>query len=201
MQVPRHDQHPCPFWIPKVCPEGFWTMTKRLKDWEMVLAGERLTRDGLAEYGHWIASLAPWSHFITLTHDPARLEKIRPTWTQVGPRAHRRRIRNFVLEVRRRFDKRLTWWSEMEILPTGAAHEHALVAWHDPAPLYTAMQVWFDRCGAWNVKPIEGGSESIAAYIGKYGGKSGAFPPFVIGLGLHDRESHSVAAMPIVQQR
>jgi hypothetical protein len=177
-------------------------VSRRQFDFEMAMLGDRLTREGLSAYGSWIAGLAPWSDFITLTHDPKRLA--RPgakTWSQVGPLSHRRRVRFWLREVRKRIDPGLRWWSEMERLPSGACHEHSLAVWSERAPVYSALQFWFDLAGAWDRRLIADGSEKVAAYIGKYGGKSGAFPPLIVGLGVHERESHSVAALSIVGSR
>jgi hypothetical protein len=53
-------------------------------------------------------------------------------------------------------------------------------------------QWWFDRAGWCRIDSIRENPGAVAAYIAKYGGKSGAFPPMVYGFGLLERESFSM---------
>jgi hypothetical protein len=144
---------------------------------------------GLQAYGDWVATLAPWSHFLTLTHDPRRLAEISPSWSRVGVQGHRRRVRDFFFDCVKKFDPSARWWSEMELHESGQAHEHVLLAASPTAPVLSMRQVWFERCGYCRVDEIRENSAVVAAYIAKYGGKAGAYPPFVFGFGLNSRES------------
>jgi len=58
----------------------------------------------------------------------------------------------------------------------------------DVAPWKKMRSRWFDLAGWARFDPIRS-SHDVAAYVGKYGAKVGAYPPFIVGLGLNPRES------------
>ena len=90
----------------------------------------------LEAYGIWIAGLAPWTHFVTLTHrlpDSSDANRAR-NYTRVGLARHRRLVRKwFHGDVRPR-DPAARWWSELELHESGIPHEHGLLALGDTAP-------------------------------------------------------------------
>jgi hypothetical protein len=148
----------------------------------------------LDAYGIWIAGLAPWTHFVTLTHrlpDSSDANLAR-RYTRVGIARHLRLVREwFHSEVRPR-DRGARWWSEMELHASGIPHEHALLAVGDTAPVLSMRQAWFDVAGYARVDGIER-PEAVARYVAKYAGKSAAWPPCVWGSdccpGRHSRRS------------
>lgn len=79
----------------------------------------------------------------------------------------------------------------MELHQTGQPHEHALLSVAPTAPVLSMRQRWFDLAGYCTFDPIRDPAD-VAAYVGKYGAKVAAYPPFIAGLGLHERESHSL---------
>jgi hypothetical protein len=145
----------------------------------------------LGSYGAFVSTLAPWTHFITLTHDPRRLADHSSSWSRVGIQGHRSRLRRFVLDTVRRLDPSSVWWSEMELHESGQPHEHALAAFGPTAPVLSIRQRWFDMAGYATFDPIRDAAD-VAAYVGKYGAKRAAYPPFVAGLALNPRESFSM---------
>lgn len=166
--------------------------------------------------GEWIASLAPWSHFFTLTHRlpgdtpplesyyrrtlPARPLPNIPTYTRVGIQRHRRMVRKFFYDVIRPYDHAAQWWSEMEMTQAGVPHEHAMVALSPNAPVLSMRQWWYESCGYAVMETIEGSSITPAAYVAKYTEKGGAIPPLICGFGLNSRESHSLVLPGIVKR-
>ena len=146
------------------------------------------TAPHLASYGAFVSTLAPWNWFVTLTHDPKRLISFSHDWTRIGIQAHRSRLRRFVLDTVRSLDPSAAWWSEMELHATGQPHEHALLSASEMAPVLSMRQRWFDLAGYARFDRIRDPAD-VAAYIGKYGAKVGAYPPFIAGLALNPRES------------
>lgn len=152
-----------------------------------------LTDRVLEEYGHFVASLAPWTHFVTLTHDPRRLGV---GHTIVGQQRHRRVMSRWLFDDVRRLDPSARWYSEMELHKSGQAHEHGLLAIAPNAPDLTMRQAWFDRAGysVWReIRPTDDvAAYAAAAYVAKYSGKATTTEPFIAGLGVHRRASHSL---------
>ncbi len=148
----------------------------------------------LTEYGRFISSLAPWTHFATLTHDPRRLQT---GHTIVGRQRHRKQVQSFVRDDVRRLDRGSRWWSEMELHASGQCHEHALLALADSAPWLSIRQRWYERCGYMKIEAITAatlaghGVTSAAEYVAKYTGKATAVAPIIAGFGLLSRESWS----------
>lgn len=157
----------------------------------------RIPAEVLDAYGEWIASLAPWSHFVTLTHrlpDSSNANVARH-YTRVGFGKHRRLVRDwFHGEVRPR-DAGARWWSEMELHETGIPHEHGLLALSATAPALTIRQAWWDVAGYARVDPIKK-PEAVARYVAKYAGKKAAWVPCVWGFGLLPRPSFSQVLRP-----
>lgn len=152
----------------------------------------RTPADVLEAYGIWIAGLAPWTHFVTLTHrlpDSSDANRAR-NYTRVGLSRHRRLVRQwFHGEVRPR-DAGARWWSELELHETGIPHEHGLLAVGPAAPALSMRQAWWDLAGYARVDPIND-SEAVARYVAKYAGKKAAWAPCVWGFGLLRQPSFS----------
>jgi hypothetical protein len=144
-------------------------------------------------YGSWVAGLAPWSHFITLTHDPRRLGR---GHTMVGRQRHRRVLSKWIYDYVRRLDHGAQWFSEMELHKSGQCHEHGLLAVSATAPVLSMRQAWYDLAGFCDVRLIAGDDDkqriARAIYVAKYTGKATAVEPFIAGFGLHRSASHSV---------
>jgi hypothetical protein len=145
----------------------------------------------LDAYGDWIAGLASWTHFVTLTHDPRRLESPDGTHTRVGLQRHRRLRKLWVLDHVRRLDSGARWWSETELHLSGQPHEHGLLAASVNAPVYSMAEEWFKLGGAWRIEPIES-VRAVAAYVAKYGEKATAWEPMLAGFGLNRAPSFSM---------
>lgn len=146
----------------------------------------------LSAYGTFVASLADWSYFVTLTHDPRRLGK---GHTIVGRQRHRRVMSRWLFDDVRRMDPTARWYSEMELHKSGQSHEHGLLEVASTAPVLSMRQAWFDRAGYAVVRSI--GQADVAAYaeacyVAKYAGKWAAVEPFIAGFGVHRRASHSL---------
>ncbi len=151
----------------------------------------------LTEYGLWIASLAPWLYFVTLTHrlpDSSDANLARQ-YTRVGIARHRRLVREWFHGAVRPRDPGARIWSETELHLTGVPHEHALLAVSDTAPVLSLRQAWFDMAGFARIERIEDPS-AAARYVAKYAGKTGAWPPNVWGFGLLPRPSFSQVLRP-----
>jgi hypothetical protein len=146
----------------------------------------------LDAYGVWIASLAPWTHFVTLTHrlpDSSDANRAR-RYTRVGFARHRRLVRDwFHGEVRPR-DPGARWWSELELHASGIPHEHGLLALGETAPALSMRQAWWDLAGYARVDAIKD-SRAVARYVAKYAGKKAAWSPCVWGFGLLPEPSFS----------
>ncbi len=153
--------------------------------------------DVLDAYGIWIAGLAPWSHFVTLTHrlPDSSDANVARLYTRVGIGRHRRLVREWFHGQVRPRDRGAQWWSEMELHATGIPHEHALLAVSGKAPVLSMRQAWFDVAGYARLEGIENPG-AVARYVAKYAGKSAAWPPCVWGFGLLPRPSFSQVLRP-----
>ena len=146
----------------------------------------------LDAYGIWIAGLAPWTHFVTLTHrlpDSSDANRARH-YTRVGFARHRRLVREWFHSAVRPRDPGARWWSELEQHATGIPHEHGLLALSDMAPALSMRQAWWERSGYARVDRIER-PEAVARYVAKYAGKQAAWAPCVWGFGLLAEPSFS----------
>jgi hypothetical protein len=152
-----------------------------------------LTAPVLDAYGSFVASLAPWTHFVTLTHDPRRLGA---GHSIVGVQRHRRVMSRWLFDDVRRMDPTAQWYSELELHKSGQAHEHGLLALAANAPALSVRQAWFERAGYAVIRDIVASDDvaayAAAAYVAKYSGKSTSTEPFMAGLGLHRAASHSL---------
>lgn len=192
---------------------------EQAREHEAVLRADRLqryamTEDVLGEYGRWVASLAPWDFFVTLTHDPRRLaqqlvdegaiatvdaERMRPMETGitiVGLQRHRREVRRWFYDDVRRFDHRAQFWGETELHATGQAHEHALLRVAGGARVLSMRQAWFERAGYAMFDRIEDAT-AVAAYVAKYTGKAAASEPHVYGFAKTARYSYARGVLGI----
>ncbi len=177
--------------------------TPRRTDWQAAGDARALSIAALDATGPWVAGLAPWRTFLTLTHRPLALGSFQPvtsaahrsgssSYTRVGLRRHNAMVRDWFYEDVRRLDPTARLWGETELHVSGQPHEHALLACAESAPLYTFMQLWFDRPdgGAWNLEPFSQDPDErvrAAAYVekaAKYAGKLACQPPKVFGFGL-----------------
>lgn len=142
----------------------------------------------LAAYGDWIASLAPWTHFITLTHDPRRLASADSRHTRVGVQRHHRLRKLWVMRTVRSLDPSSKWWSETELHLTGQPHEHGLLYAAENAPVYSMLDRWEDMAGAWRCERIDDVGD-VASYVAKYGQKSASWEMMTAGFALLPRPS------------
>lgn len=152
-------------------------------------------------YGDFVSSMARWTHFVTLTHDPRRLVRLDRSrrWTQVGISRHRKLVSRYFHDSIRPLDPGARWWSEMELHRSGQPHEHALLSVSgDRVAVLSMRQAWYDDAGWMDVQRIESAS-AVAAYVAKYGGKVGAWSPSVWGFGLHQSATFSVVAPGLVR--
>lgn len=153
----------------------------------------RTPAGALAAYGEWIPTLAPWTHFVTLTHrlpDSSDAARARG-YTQVGLQKHRREVRKWFYDDVRRYDPGARWWSEMELHQTGIPHEHGLLAIdRDTAPVYSMGDAWWNRTGGGMYRVVRIGDQAaVAQYVAKYASKSAAWEPCVWGFALNARAS------------
>ena len=192
--------------------------TARRYDWEAAGDARTLSMAALDATGHWVAGMAPWRSFVTLTHRPLVPSSVQPltsgshraggsAYTRVGLARHNRMVRDWFFDDVRRIDPTARLWGDTELHVMGQPHEHVLLAYADAAPVYTFMQLWFDRRdgGAWNLQPFSQDPDErvrAAAYIEKatkYAGKLACQPPKVLGFGLHGRESFSIVHAALIR--
>lgn len=150
----------------------------------------------LDAYGAWLADLAPWSHFITLTH---RLPDGRVALhDRVGVQRHRRLVKLWLhTEVLPR-DPGAVWWSETELTKIGTPHEHGVLALADPrAPVLSMRQAWWEMAGYARVEEIEESSLAVARYVIKYSVKATAWPSTVHGIAGEDPLATRVITHPV----
>ncbi len=172
----------------------------------------------LNAYGRWLADEVRPTHFITLTHDPRRLDAGHALWPQqvrgryevrhvahhapaasriVGRQRHRRQVARWFFDDVRPLDPSACVYGEMELQKSGQSHEHLLGRFAERAPMLSMREAWFRRAGYCDVRRIEGTDDveriARAMYVAKYTGKSGAVEPFIGGFGLLKVASHSIA--------
>jgi hypothetical protein len=136
----------------------------------------------LDAYGSFIASLADWSHFVTLTHrtpeDPSAV-----SWHRVGVARHRRLVRDWFYECVRPRAPGARWWSEMEFHVSGQPHEHGMLAVPSNAPDLEMRDAWWQLAGYAKWLSIAGQDGiSPAAYASKYAQKATSREPMVFGV-------------------
>lgn len=160
----------------------------------------------LDEYGRYVAQLAPWRWFVTLTHRmPDGLEVGRRSAVTelgrehrgralgdevvmhtgasiVGVKPHRRDVRRWFYDVVRPTDRTALWWSEAEEHKSGSVHEHGLLACSEVAPHLMWRTKWFELAGYCYIAPVTR-VEGAAVYVAKYTGKAAAVEPCVYGFG------------------
>jgi hypothetical protein len=149
----------------------------------------------LQEYGRFIGALAPWTHFVTLTHDPRRLGA---GHTMVGRQRHRKQLGAWLRDDVRAVAPGFRWWSEMEEHESGQAHEHGLLEVRSTAPLLSIRQRWYERCGYVFIRPVES-VQAAAEYVAKYTGKAASSEPVIRGFGLLSRPSFSRSFAELVR--
>lgn len=136
----------------------------------------------LDEYGRWIGGLAPWTHFVTLTHRPPEDDRSR-TWRRIGVARHRRMVREWFYEDVRPLDRSARWWSEMEFHDSGQPHEHGMLAVAETAPVLSMRQAWWERAGFAKWRDVDDAA-GAAAYVSKYAQKATSREPLIWGFGL-----------------
>lgn len=149
--------------------------------------------------GEYVASLAPWNVFVTLTHRPREVEDER-AFVYVRPGGERsivygrsaagysvamdtaqRRVKSWFHRAVRRYDSYASMWAETELHKSGAPHHHLLLAVRRGFPLKSVRQAWWEECGyaraEWLVEPVK-----AATYAAKYAVKETGVPPIVYGI-------------------
>lgn len=137
----------------------------------------------LDAYGHFVAGLAPWRFFLTLTYDPRDLGASSSTWTRVGrQRANRQLARWFRDSVSAKCPTAIAW-VETELHVSGQPHHHGVLALPANAPHLTMRTDWFAANGFARFDPIDEGRGAVARYVCKYATKASSGAPFTVGLG------------------
>lgn len=159
----------------------------------------------MAAYGSFIASLADWTEFVTLTHRP--LDR-KGGWTRVGMQYHRRLVRNWFYGEHefygrgvRDVDPFARLWSETELHATGIPHEHAMLATSVDAIDRSSMRdVWREVCGSLlrgqgayfsSIRDVV----EVGRYVAKYTEKSSTKSPRIFGFGTETRLVDAVAEL------
>jgi len=175
-----------------------------MQNWERLLDSRTLALASNAAHGQWLADMADWRYFITLTHRrPTSTLSTHTPYTRVGLVRHNRMVRSWFHDDVRLVDSSARMWGETESHVAGGFHEHLLLACAENSGVYAWMQAWFDRRdgGHWDCQPFAAGGdrarrvELAAMYIekaAKYAGKMASQPPKVWGFGLHASETHSL---------
>jgi hypothetical protein len=177
--------------------------TPRRANWESQADTRALQAAALDATGHWVAGLATWRYFVTLTHalvavtsvQPVTSRKHRSGWssyTRVGVSRHNRLVRDWFHEVVRPDDPTARWWSETELHASGQPHEHGLLACAEPAPVFSWLGRWYGMKGGgiWKSLPFSQDPDErvrAACYVekaAKYAGKMASQAPKVWGFGL-----------------
>lgn len=177
--------------------------TTRNYDWQAAGDARALSIAALESTGQWVARLAPFSSFVTLTHRPILAGAAQAVtsrshrsgsgaYTRVGLRRHNSMVRDWFYDDVRGVDPTARLWGETELHANGQPHEHALLALAESAPLFQCMQAWYDRPdgGIWNAQPFSQDPDELvraAAYVekaAKYAGKLACQPPKILGFGL-----------------
>lgn len=157
------------------------------------IEGQPSYHERMLVYGGFIAALAPWTEFVTLTHRPLSR---RGQWSRVGMKYHRRLVRNWFYGEHefygrgvRDIDPVARLWSETELHATGIPHEHALLATEVDITERVAMRdIWRGVCGSL-MKGQGAYFEHIrdnvgaAQYVAKYTEKSASKTPRIFGFG------------------
>lgn len=145
-----------------------------------------LTEERLRAYGAFVAELVRPTHFITLTHDPRRLDvghALLPQGRRSAPRSsdadryelrrgahhappsqgrivgrqrHRRQVARWYFDDVRPLDPTARVYGEVELQKSGQAHEHIVGRFAERAPLLSIRDAWFRRAGYCDVRLIEG---------------------------------------------
>lgn len=137
----------------------------------------------LDAFGEWVASLAPWTHFATLTYAPPVGHVVTTqTWTRVGMQHARRQLRDwFHRDVRIAVPTAVCWF-ETELHQSGQPHHHGLLALGDERPRPGLERRWAH--GHAQVEVIDYSSFSVARYVEKAAIRPEARPPVIWGLPL-----------------
>ena len=132
--------------------------TPRRANWQSQADTRALQTAAGDATGQWIAALAGWRYFITLTHAPLAGTSLQPltsrkhrsgfgAYTRVGLRRHNRLVREWFHEVVRAEDPTAEWWSETELHVSGQPHEHGLLACAESAPVFSWLDRWYAMDG------------------------------------------------------
>lgn len=192
--------------------------TPRRANWQAQADTRALQAAALDATGRWVAGLAAWRHFVTLTHalvavtsvQPVTSRKHRSGWssyTRVGVSRHNRLVRDWFHEVVRSDDPTAEWWSETELHASGQPHEHGLLACAESAPVFSWLGRWYamEGGGIWKSQPFSQDPDErvrAACYVekaAKYAGKMASQAPKVWGRGLRRTELAAIEGTP--QQR
>lgn len=137
--------------------------------------------------GSWIGGLESWTHMLTYTHDPERLES-KFGHSRVGPQRDARLAKKW-WEYVTSVDPHAALWREVEFHQSGAVHAHALAKFSRNAPVLSFRQAWFDAAGFMVVEPVAS-AVAAGAYITKrcgiYIAKQPTIAPMVRGVRVRD---------------
>lgn len=137
----------------------------------------------LDAYGHFIAELAPWTWFVTLTFDPRELAAISSTYTRVGLQRARKRLVRWIHDDVARACPDAKAYFETELHVSGQPHHHGILALGPNAPHLTLRTAWYSTNGWARFDAIREGRGAVARYVAKYSTKASTGAPFTMGLG------------------
>ena len=189
--------------------------TPRRANWQSQADTRALQAAALDATGRWVARLAQWRYFITLTHRQVAATSLQPVtsrnhrsgWsshTRVGLSGHDRMVREWFHEVVRPDDPTAEWWSETELHANGQPHEHGLLACAESAPIYSWLSQWYamEKGGIWKSRPFSQDPDErvrAACYVekaAKYVGKMATQAPKVWGRGVRRTELAGIEGTP-----
>lgn len=137
-------------------------------------------------YGHFVAELAPWNWFLTLTYDPrdlsTRTSRNQLAYTRVGQQAARKRLTRWFHDEVRKYAPAAQIWCETELHESGQPHHHAVAALPENAPWLRMRTAWWDANGWGRFDPVADSRGAVARYVCKYATKATTGAPFVAGL-------------------
>jgi len=155
-------------------------MVRKLED--VVLANRAASEAAQESFGAWIASLQPWSYFVTFTYDPKKSATgHNPMYAgsgsdrtllpiSVGLQKLRRDMKRFVFDVGRELDG-LHLVAGFEPHESGSPHAHALAHPKRGARLgdIRAMhEAWYLQHGTIIVEELTRGAALASQYVVKF---------------------------------
>jgi len=141
-----------------------------------------MRQDVLDAYGVFVAGLAPWRWFLTLTYDPRDLAASSSTWTRVGRQRADGMLSRWMRDSVRKACPDAQAWVETELHVTGQPHHHGVLALPESAPWLRMRTEWWEANGWARFDPIDESRGAVARYVCKYAAKASAGAPFTVGL-------------------